>query len=64
MKDGWDHDFYYYSPAPYQTYVLWSSGENEKTFPPWVDLAELDDNDRKTAIDWMSDDIKGMKTGK
>lgn len=64
MQDGWDHDFYYYSPAPYQTYVLWSAGADGKTFPPWVDLAELDNQDRKTAIDWMDDDIKGMKTGK
>ena len=64
VKDGWSNDFYYYSPAPYQTYVLWSSGENEKTIPPWVDVTQLDMDDYKTAIKWMSDDIKFMSTGK
>ena len=64
MKDGWGNDFYYYSPAPYQSYVLWSSGANEKTLPPWVDLTRLDNEDYKTAVEWMSDDIKFMSTGK
>lgn len=64
MEDGWGNDFYYYSPAPYQSYVLWSSGANGRTIPPWVDLEDLNVSDRRTAIDWMSDDIKGMKTGK
>lgn len=65
--DGWGVDFYYYSPAPYQTYVLWSSGADRKTFPPWVDLEQF----RKdypshygTAVQWMADDIKFMSTGK
>ncbi len=67
VKDGWGNDFYYYSPAPYQTYVLWSAGPNEKTFPPWVDMEQFksDHSDHyQTAIQWMADDIKFMSTGK
>ena len=67
VRDGWGNDFYYYSPAPYQTYVLWSAGENEKTFPPWVDMEQFMKENRKdydTAMSWMSDDIKFMSTGK
>jgi len=67
VRDGWGNDFYYYSPAPYQTYVLWSAGENGKTFPPWVDLAKFKDDNSdhyRTAITWMADDIKFMSTGK
>ena len=64
VQDGWDKDFYYYSPAPYQSYVLWSSGPDTRTFPPWVDLKSLSSDDFKTAIDWMADDIKGMGIGK
>ena len=67
VKDGWGHDFYYYSPAPYQTYVLWSAGENGKTFPPWVDLAKFRNDNADhytTAMAWMADDIKFMSTGK
>ena len=30
----------------------------------YVDLEDLNASDRRTAMDWMSDDIKGMKTGK
>lgn len=67
VHDGWGNDFYYYSPAPHQTYVLWSAGENEKTFPPWVDMEQFKKENRKdydTAVSWMSDDIKFMSTGK
>lgn len=67
VKDGWSRDFYYYSPAPYQTYTLWSAGENGKTFPPWVDLDQFRNdhpNKFKTAVGWMADDIKYMSTGK
>ena len=64
MCDGWSRDFYYYSPAPYQTYVVWSAGQDGKTFPPWVDMTTLNSTDYKTAIDWMADDIKSMSTGK
>ena len=67
VQDGWGHDFYYYSPAPYQTYVLWSAGANGKTFPPWIDLEQFK-KDRatqyETAVTWMADDIKFMSTGR
>jgi hypothetical protein len=67
VKDGWGNDFFYYSPAPYQTYVLWSAGPNGKTFPPWVDLEQFkkDHGDHyEKAVQWMADDIKFMSTGK
>ena len=67
VRDGWGNDFYYYSPAPYQSYVLWSAGPNEKTFPPWVDLEQFkeDHGDHyEKAVRWMADDIKFMSTGK
>lgn len=64
ILDEWKNELYYYSPPPHQSYVLWSAGPNGKTFPPWVpdeELAALDAADRKTALDWMSDDIVHMK---
>lgn len=67
VVDGWGHDFYYYSPPPYQLYVLWSAGANGRTFPPWVDLEQFrkDHSDQyEYAVQWMSDDIKFMSTGK
>ena len=67
VKDGWSNEFYYYSPAPYQTYVLWSAGANCKTFPPWVDLEQFKNDHRDmydVAIEWMADDVKHMSTGK
>ena len=67
VRDGWGNDFYYYSPAPHQTYVLWSSGDDGKTFPPWVDMEQFrkeNSQDYSTALKWMSDDIKFMSTGK
>ncbi len=64
VKDGWGKDLFYYSPAPYQMYVLWSAGPNGLTFPPWVDLEQLSSSQKTTAIKWMSDDIKYMTTGK
>ncbi len=64
-KDGWGHDFYYYSPAPYQSYRLWSAGPNGKTFPPWVSAEEINGDSTlskyKTAImNWVADDIVQM----
>ena len=59
--DGWNREIYYYSPQPFQEYVLWSSGPNGKTFPPWVDLGELPGgNARNWAENWMKDDIKQL----
>lgn len=63
VKDGWDCEFYYYSPAPYQSYVLWSAGPNRKTFPPWASLEELNSADRKTATEWKADDLTQMGEG-
>lgn len=60
VKDGWGTDFYYYSPAPYQSYRIWSAGANRKTFPPWVELSSLNDAERAKAGEWMADDITSM----
>lgn len=59
VLDGWSSDFYYYSPPPYQSYRLWSGGEQGgKTFPPWVPFETLkSDADRKQAAEWMANDI-------
>lgn len=57
VTDGWGNEFYYYSPAPYQSYRLWSAGPNGATFPPWIPLTSLKDADRRTAGNWMADDI-------
>ena len=58
VNDAWGNEFYYYSPAPYQSYRLWSAGPNGATFPPWIPLSSLkDDTDRRTAGNWMADDI-------
>lgn len=58
VRDGWRREFYYYSPPPYQSYRLWSAGADGKTFPPWIPLSTLkNDADRKTAANWMADDI-------
>jgi hypothetical protein len=67
VRDGWSQDFFYYSPPPYQSYVLWSAGPNKKTFPPWVDLDEFRNQNADhylSAMTWMADDIKFMSTGK
>ena len=60
MRDGWGNDFYYYSPAPYQSYVLWSAGPNGKTFPPWISRDILGGNDNKTVGKWIEDDIVNL----
>lgn len=61
VNDGWANEFYYYSLPPYQSYTLWSSGPNGKTFPPWMDVGMLSsDSDRATATTWMADDIIQM----
>lgn len=60
VVDGWQNDFYYYSPAPYQSYVLWSAGPNGKTFPPWVSRESLDANAAAGAAYWTEDDVVNM----
>lgn len=64
-KDGWGHDFYYYSPAPYQNYRLWSAGPNGKTFPPWVSAEEIKGDsalsqNQRAIMNWVADDIVQM----
>ena len=60
MQDGWGRDLYYYSPAPYQKYVVWSSGPNGRTFPPWIPRGTLSSEDAVTVGGWTADDIAGM----
>ncbi len=57
LKDGWGGEFYYYSPSPFQGYVLWSAGENGKTFPVWVPREGVSANGRKYVMEWTKDDI-------
>jgi hypothetical protein len=60
VKDGWRREFFYYSPAPYQSYVLWSAGANGKTFPPWVSRDELSSQANECIGLWIEDDIVSM----
>ena len=60
VLDGWENEFFYYSPAPYQSYVLWSAGPNGRTFPPWISREELDSAANKCIGAWIEDDIIGM----
>ena len=60
MLDGWDNEFYYYSPSPHQTYTLWSSGPNGRTFPPWVSRKNLPSNANQCISVWTEDDIVRM----
>lgn len=61
VNDGWFHEFYYYSPPPFQSYRVWSAGPDGKTFPTWVPLESIkEESDRRTAANWMSDDIVHM----
>ena len=60
-QDGWKRDFYYYSLPPYQSYRLWSAGENGKTFPPWIPDEEIEKYNKKDLIrNWIADDIVHM----
>ncbi len=60
VQDGWSRDFYYYSPPPYQSYILWSGGPNGMTFPPWIDREKLDSSILPTVEAWTADDIMSM----
>lgn len=55
--DGWGRTLYYYSEPPYQSYRLWSAGKDGRTFPPWLQPESLSGDDKKTALEWMADDI-------
>ena len=58
VRDGWNEDFYYYSLPPYQSYQLWSSGPDKRTFPPWFDKSTLSGSDLQFVNKWTADDIK------
>lgn len=60
VRDGWGCEFFYYSEPPYQSYRLWSSGENRMTFPPWYDLSQFDGKDRDFIHKFTEDDIVHM----
>ncbi|MBR2488395.1 MAG: prepilin-type N-terminal cleavage/methylation domain-containing protein [Kiritimatiellae bacterium] len=66
VQDGWGNEFYYYSRSPYQSYTLWSSGPDGKTFPPWISRDNLQSSARSDsagtgeadrAAQWTKDDI-------
>lgn len=57
IRDGWNNDFYYYSPSPYQRYTLWSAGANGRTFPPWIDRSTLESKANECVGKWVTDDI-------
>lgn len=62
IKDGWNNEFYYYSPNGFQSYTLWSAGANGRTFPPWVARDSIvNKDDRKTVANWVNDDIIKLK---
>ena len=60
VRDGWWNESYYYSPAPYQSYILWSAGPNGRTFPPWMSRDGLNAQDNKCIGAWIEDDIVNM----
>jgi hypothetical protein len=60
VQDGWGHTFYYYSPAPYQRYTLWSGGPNNRTFPPWISRESLNSQANRVVAEWVKDDIRSM----
>jgi hypothetical protein len=60
INDGWGKEFYYYSPPPYQSYVIWSAGPNQRTFPPWVSRDTLDSKANECVGIWVQDDIASM----
>lgn len=62
VNDGWGEEFYYYSPTPNQTYTIWSSGPNKRTFPPWIDRnGKFSNGNAPKCIEaWTSDDLIHM----
>jgi len=66
ILDAWHNEFFYYSPPPYQSYRIWSAGDDGKTYPPWIQSNEGDylKNDKdgprwKKIAKWKKDDIVG-----
>lgn len=60
VRDGWGHDFYYYSPNPHQSYTVWSAGPNGRTFPPWGARDTYSANQNKAIGAWIQDDMIHM----
>ncbi len=60
VTDGWGREFYYHSPAPHQSYILWSAGANGRTFPPWISRKNLNAKQNECVSKWVSDDILNM----
>ena len=60
MRDGWYNDLYYYSPAPHQSYVIWSAGPNGRTFPPWISRDGMGADANRCIAYWTRDDIVNM----
>ncbi|MGN0855642.1 MAG: type II secretion system protein [Kiritimatiellia bacterium] len=61
VRDGWLNEIYYYSPAPYQTYRIWSSGPNGRTFPPWISRKDLGTKAQECVALWTVDDIENLR---
>ena len=61
VTDGWSNDFYYYSRSPFQSYTLWSSGPNGRTFPVWMSIEKLDKTAQECVLKWTVDDLTRMK---
>lgn len=61
ITDGWGTDFFYYSPSPHQSYVIWSAGPNGRTFPPWIPRNSLSPEANRCVNYWIQDDIVGMR---
>jgi len=55
IRDAWGNELYYYSAPPYQSFRVWSSGKDGKTFPPWIPLDAKPIY--KQAAAWVEDDI-------
>ena len=61
VLDGWENEFYYYSPAPHRTCRIWSAGSDRRTLPPWIDpVAAASDPELKTALAWTRDDLVSL----
>lgn len=60
VTDGWHNELYYYSPPPYQSYILWSGGPNGRTYPKWMSTEGLDSAQKQCVGVWTEDDIVNM----
>ena len=60
MQDGWGRDLYYYSPAPHQSYIIWSAGPNGRTFPPWISREGLSQDGVMCTAYWIRDDMVSL----